>query len=138
LQTCRGSGDVRLSECSIESNTSDGIESEPCSFCVEQKANVGEDDAGVREVSRSRSGPGLTPRSSSLTNEDLDLRNWVRSTLSLAQTLGPMGSVREGQDRPSDSLAGKVNWETNLIYCPKSFTEAFIGILEYVIKKETL
>ena len=27
---------------------------------------------------------------------DLDLQNWVRSTLSLAQTLGPMGSVRTG------------------------------------------
>src|SRR5271168_695681 len=50
----------------------------------------------VREVSRSGSGPGPTPRSSSLTNEDLDLRNWVRSTLSLARTLGPMGSVRSG------------------------------------------
>jgi hypothetical protein len=33
------------------------------------------------------------------------------------------------------------NWETvagELYYCPKCFTEPFIGILEYVITKETL
>ena len=45
---------------------------------------------------RSRSRPGLTPGVWSTHHLDLDLQKWVQSTLSLARTLGPMGSVRSG------------------------------------------
>lgn len=38
--------------------------------------------------------PGSNPKVRSTHCLDLDLENWVRSNLSLARTLGPMGSVR--------------------------------------------
>ena len=50
----------------------------------------------ISPIGRSDPGPGSEPKVQSTHHLDLDLQKWVQVHLSMARTLGPIGSVRSG------------------------------------------